>query len=471
MSATGTSTHATTAGGDLDHRGSVADVAVTGMLRFSAGRWARGEVLVRNGRVLALTEDVGVIPAVRRYDVGDALVLPGIVDAHVHCLSHAGEGVAAATAAAAAGGVTTIVEMPFDATGPVNSVERLKRKRELVESQAHVDVALLGTLAPGGGWKEAEALREAGVCGFKVSLFDTDPVRFPRVSDPELLDVMRVVADTHATLAIHAENNEMVKALIEYENSVDGFDPRAHLRSRPPISERLGVVVALEMARELGTRLHLCHLSHPRAVDLVSWYVDDGADATVETCPHYLTFTAEDMVEQRGRLKINPPLRSREDRDGLWSSLIAGDVDVVASDHAPWPAEYKDHANIFANHSGVPGVETIVPVVLSAALERGQACLDATIDAMTKTPAMRFGLAPRKGELAPGADADIVVFDPSAPNVLDETRMHSNAGWSPYHGMSLKGRVAMTFSRGRVAWDGTTVLATPGSGGAVHPNV
>jgi allantoinase len=360
--------------------------------------------------------------------------------------------------------------MPFDATGPFNSVERLKRKREMVESQAHVDVALLATLAPGGGWKDAEALRHAGVCGFKVSLFDTDPVRFPRISDPELLDVMRVVADTHATLAIHAENNEVVKALIAYEESADSGDPRAHLRSRPPISERLGVVVALEIARELGTRLHLCHLSHPRAVDLVSWYVNDGADATVETCPHYLTFTGEDMLEQRGRLKINPPLRSCEDRDGMWASLIAGDVHVVASDHAPWPTSYKDHANIFANHSGVPGVETIVPVVLSAALGRGQACLDAAIDAMTTTPAKRFGLASRKGELAPGADADIVVFDPSASNVVDEARMHSNAGWSPYHGMSLKGRVSMTFSRGRLVWDGTTVVAKPGSGEAIHPD-
>lgn len=456
-----------TAGGE---RSTMVDLAVCGVLHWGPGQWRKGEVLVTDGRVVALTEKPGLIAARKRIDTGDSYVLPGAVDAHVHCFSDPAEGILAATSAAAAGGVTTIVEMPFDAPGPINSVERLRRKQKTAEREAVVDIALLGTLAPEGGWRETAALVEAGVCGFKVSLFDTDPARFPRIDDAELRNVMRAVADAGTVLCVHAENNEIIKAGIARESAAaKAGDPRAHGRARPPVSETLGVVTALELAHEAGASLHLCHLSLPRAVDIATWYRQGGTDVSVETCPHYLCFTEEDMVQQKGRLKINPPLRSQEDQDGLWERVAQGAIGVIASDHAPWAREFKIEPDIFANHSGVPGVETIVSVTWAAALKRGHEYFEAAVQALTATPADRFGLGHRKGRLLPGFDADIVVFDPTAQWSVDETQMHSNAGWNPYDGMALQGKVTSTISRGVVAFDGREVLATGGSGRLVAP--
>ncbi len=390
-----------------------------------------------------------------------------MVDSHVHSLSHPGEGIAAATAAAAAGGVTAIVEMPFDRAGPINSAERLARKHELVVEQAHVDVALLGTVAPGGGWRRIDELRAGGVAGLKVSLFDTDPNRFPRIPDPELIEVFAAAAASGVPVCVHAESNEIVKTLIERLRP-DGADPLAHCRSRPPLSETLGVLSVLETAHATRARVHLCHSSLSRAVDLVRWYAAGGVDVSLETCPHYLLLDADDMARRGARLKINPPLRDAAEREGLWDRLASGQIDVIGSDHAPWPLDLKASPNIFDNHSGVPGVETVYPLTLAEALRRGDRAFRAAVAAMTINPARRFGLHQRKGVLAPGWDADLVAFDPTAEWVVDEAGMHSNAGWSPYHGAVQRGRITLTLSRGRVVYDGE-LRARPGQGVLVVP--
>ena len=368
------------------------DLVVTGRVQRGE-QWKRQDVHIAHGKITAITEPSATTAAVRTLDVGDAYLIPGMVDAHVHSLSHPGEGVAASTRSAAAGGVTTIVEMPFDLDGPINTVERLKAKRELVEREAFVDVAMMGTLAPEGGWRAAEAISDAGAVGFKVSLFNTDAARFPRIDDAELRNVMAATGGAGRTVAVHAENNEIVQAMLALEKERNPFDPKAHVRSRPPVSETMGVLTALEIAFEQSARLHLCHLSLPRSVDLVNWYREQGLDVTLETCPHYLTFTEDDHDAQRGRLKINPPLRKAADRDGMWDRLAAGKIDVVSSDHAPWPTEYKDHEGIFANHSGAPGVQTSMAVTLSAALGRGPEAFNAAVASLTSAPAERFGWA------------------------------------------------------------------------------
>lgn len=429
-------------------------LVVAGRLRRSDGLWGPGEVWVAGDTIVAVRDGRTQTPGVRRIDVGDGFVLPGAVDAHVHCLSHTGEGIAAATRAAAAGGVTTIVEMPFDATGPTNSRDRLLAKQNLVADEAAIDVALLGTLAPDGGWREVDELAENGVVGFKVSLFLTDPFRFPRISDYELRHVMRAVAETGRILCTHAENNEIIQGLLADLKPTRPTDPGAHARTRPPIAERLGALTALEVAAEQGTALHVCHLSLPGSVDLVRWYQNQGVDVTVETCPHYLTFTEADMEAQRGRLKINPPLRTPADRAGLWDRIRDGGIGVISSDHAPWPLEFKDSDYILENHSGVPGVETLVDVVLSQALRRGDdlTVFSAAADALTIGPARRYGLDARKGSLEVGKDADIITFELDAAAAIDGSALHSNAGWSPYDGYVTGGRVTHTISRGDVVW-------------------
>jgi allantoinase len=444
---------------------------VAGRLRRSDGSWGPGEVWITGERILAVHEEPVVAEgtagaAARRFDLGEAFLLPGAVDAHVHSLSHHGEGVRAATRAAAAGGVTTIVEMPFDGPGPINSRDRLLAKQDLVADEAHVDVALLGTMSPNGGWREAEALAENGVVGFKVSLFLTDAHRFPRIDDFELLSVMRAAAATGRTLCTHAENNEIVKALLAEETAGRPTDPQAHTRTRPPVSETLGVLTALEVAANEGSALHVCHLSLPRSIDLVRWYQSQGVDVTLETCPHYLTFTEEDLDVQRGRLKINPPLRTAADREGLWSRIEAGDVGVISSDHAPWPTELKDHEHMLDNHSGVPGVETLMAVTLGRALRRDDtlAAFGKAVDALTLGPARRFGLDAEKGSLTAGKHADLAVFTPG-DSAIDGSSLHSNAGWSPYDGIAPGGSITHTFSRGELVWGpGTGLTSTDGRG-------
>lgn len=444
------------------------DTLISGILRLADGSWRQGEVAIDGGMIVDVGEATGR-PARRRIDVGAARVLPGIVDSHVHCLSSPTEGVTAATRAAAAGGVTTIVEMPFDGAGPINSVARLYAKQELVREQAVVDVALLATLSPGGGWTSAAELADAGACGFKVSLFQTDPQRFPRIDRAELIDVFTAVAATGRAICVHAEDDEIVRPRLKGCREAGDTEPAAHGRSRPPISEIQGVLTALETAWHTGVRAHLCHLSLPRSVDLVRHWAADGADVTVETCPHYLLFTDADMAIQGGRLKINPPIRDEVARQGLWDRIVSGAIDVIGSDHAPWPLADKVRPDIFDNHSGVPGVETMVPLILGAAFERGPKEFDATLDAMTVASACRFQLDHRKGRLAPGMDADITVFDPERQWIVDEKRLHSNAGWSPYHGMASNGRILLTMVRGRVVYDGEQVVGRAGGGTVITP--
>lgn len=443
------------------------DLVVTGFVQ-RGDVWKRQEVHISNGKISAIADPSETTQAARKLDFGDAYLVPGMVDAHVHSLSHPGEGVSASTRSAAAGGVTTIVEMPFDLSGPINTAERMKLKRELVENEAFVDVAMMGTLAPEGGWRAAEAISNAGAVGFKVSLFNTDPARFPRIDDAELRNVMAATGGAGRTVAVHAENNEIVQAMLAIEKANNPFDPKAHVRSRPPVSETMGVLTALEIAFEQSAKLHLCHLSLPRSVDLVNWYRDQGLDVTLETCPHYLTFTEDDHDAQRGRLKINPPLRKAADRNGMWDRLSDGKIDVVSSDHAPWPTEYKDHEGIFANHSGAPGVQTSMAVTLSAALERSIEAFNAAVKSLTWAPAERFGVGHVKGRIDVGFDADIAVFDPCSPWDIDAGDMFSNAGWTPYQGMKTSGRVTTTISRGAIVWDGTELQGANDRGAVVE---
>lgn len=441
---------------------------VVGVVRAPDGEFRRGRVHVRDAVITdVVAADEPYDGPAQVLDVGDAYVLPGVVDAHVHSYSHGGEGLRAATSAAAAGGVTTVVEMPFDAHGPINDRARLAAKRDRLAGEAVVDVALLGTCEPGGGWRRVGELVEGGVVGFKVSLFDTDPFRFPRIDDAELLDVMAAVGEAGSTLCAHAENNEIIKALLADPANRGSTDPAVHGRTRPPVSETLGLLTAMEIAADRGNALHLCHLSLGRSADLVAWYRGQGVDVTFETCPHYLLFTEADMAAQRGRLKINPPLRTAGDREAMWRAVAGGLATVIASDHAPWPLELKDHAVILDNHSGTPGTETLVATALGGCLRRFGAGPEfaRAVDALTTNPADRYGIGHRKGRLEPGHDADLMVLTPTEEWRVEPDTLHSNAGWSPYGGYAPGARVTMTMSRGSVVWSAEKgLVGAPGQG-------
>jgi allantoinase len=446
---------------------SAVELSILGRVVTGPDEPLRGEIRIAAGRIVEVREDVSSASATRRIDLGEAYLLPGAIDCHVHSGSYAGEGIRALTASAAAGGVTTVIDMPYDVGAPVVSPQVLEAKRDKVHAEALVDVALLGTVRPGTGDSDVAPLVEAGVVGFKLSLFGTDPHRFPRIPDDQFLEVLAAVRDAASVACVHAENEEIIKPLLARAIESGDTSPIAHCRTRPPVSETQAVLTALEFARETRSNLHLCHLSLARSADLARSYAAEGLQVSTETCPHYLCFSEQDMQHVGSRLKINPPLRAESEVAGLWERLIDGAVDVVSSDHAPWPLSQKTRPAIFDNHSGVPGTETLIGVLARGLLVRG-GNLSMLSELVSAGPARIFGISHSKGSLAPGMDADIMAFDPGKPFILDEADLHSNAGWSPYHGLDFPGRVVLTVSRGEVVWDGSHLLGSFGRGRVVQ---
>jgi allantoinase len=406
---------------------------------------------VVDGRISALAELPPGVQARGAEDYGEALVLPGAVDVHVHTRSAPEEGIEACTRAAAAGGVTTIVDMPYDAQGPVQTPAAFAAKIGDIEREAHVDVALWATVPPSGPIEHVAALVDAGAAAFKLSTFETHPQRFPRIPDGQLLAAFAAIAAAGGMAGVHAENDEIVRDGIAAEVAAgNAGDPLAHARSRPPVAEHEAIARCLELAAATGVRLHICHVSTPRGVELVRAARARGVNVSAESCPHYLLLDESELARRGGEAKINPPLRERR--------LPLRGIDLISSDHVGWQLERKRGEDIFALASGAPSVELIVPLIFDAFGARALARL------VCERPARRFGLWPRKGSLLPGADADIIVIDPDRAWEVDPAALVTPAGWSPYSERRLRGAVIAAFSRGVQVWDGATVLGAPGHG-------
>jgi len=418
---------------------------------------------IRDGRIAGWFEAGYSPPARERVDAMGLLILPGFIDAHVHCASTPFEGAPAATAAAAAGGVTTIVDMPFDAPAGISTAEQFTAKQARLREQVRVDCAMLAAVKK-ETLDEIPKLAAAGACGYKLSLYDTDPVRFPIVPDPLLLEAFRRVARTGLHAGVHAENDSIVQEIVRQFRAAGRTAPRDHCLSRPPISEIEATLRACEFARETGVRLHIHHVSHPRCVEIIDRYRREGVRVTAETCPHYLLLSIDDMDRLEARAKINPPLRERADAEVLWRDLAEGRIDLVASDHAPWPPEAKSQPNIFDNGSGAPGVQTLAPLLYSEGVVKGRISVSRFVEVLSRNVARIFNLPPNKGELHPGADADLVLMDPRKRWVVRDEQMLSNARWSPFAGTEVQGAVVATIVRGRFAYRDGEVVARPGDG-------
>ncbi|WP_153731017.1 dihydroorotase [Sporosarcina obsidiansis] len=419
-------------------------------------------LLYKDGKVVSIEETVA--SDIEVFDASGKYVLPGAVDAHVHCYSALTEGFEAATRSAAGGGVTTIVEMPYDADKLICNEKVFTDKIQLLEKESVVDVALLATIAPENGLDQIPILSEAGACGFKISLFNTHPVRFPKIEEGVLAEAFQLTKAARRPISVHAETDSIVRKNIEKYKDQGFNNPIAHCLSRPKLAESTAALTILEMAFQLDAKAHLHHTTFPHVFELVEHYKSLGADVTAETCTHYLVFSEEDMDRLGALGKINPPLRSEQDRLGLWELLSEGEIDIVTSDHAPWPIEAKQHENIFDNSSGAPGVEVLLPILYSEGVAKGRISLNRLVQLVSENPASRFGLGHRKGKLVPGYDADFVVLDPKEESVVRAENMHSNAGWSPYEGMKLQGQIQYTFLRGQVIFDGEKVNGKKGYG-------
>jgi allantoinase len=375
-------------------------------------------------------------------------------------------GIEGASRTAAAGGVTTCVDMPYDIPRPVTDAGILAEKIAVVRASSHVDMALYGTIAKEGGVDAIAGLAEAGVCSFKLSTYEYDAVRFPRIDHPTMLAAFREIAKTGLMVAIHNEDQELVIRLTEQAKAAGRTDPIMHCRTRPPLAESLADLEIFEMAVETGCHVHIAHSSIARGFDLAAAFRDlEGARTTGEACIQYLCMTEEDVVRLEGFGKCNPPFRSAAEVERMWAALVAGKVAYISTDHAPWPYERKLYkGDIFAPGAGLTGLQSFAPLMFTLLAERG---LPVTMMARycAERPARFHGLFPKKGALKIGADADLLVLEQGdftfdAATIVDREENR----WSPYEGRAMKARVAATWLRGRCIWDGAQVLARPGTG-------
>jgi allantoinase len=423
-----------------------------------------GWVAIDGERIAAV--GTGATPDARIvHDHAGRYVLPGLVDGHMHTSSAIGwPGIEGATRSAAAGGVTTCVDMPYDVPQAVTSAAVLADKIGWVERTAHVDVALYGTISKHGGVAAIPGLAEAGACSFKLSTYEYDAVRFPRIDHRTMVDAFAAIARTGLPVSVHNEDQELVEALTAEARAAGNTTAIWHCRTRPPLTETMADNEIFEIGLATGAHVHIAHSSLARGFAIAEAFRAAGGQATGEACIQYLCMTEEDIVRLGGRGKCNPPFRTADEVERMWTALEGGKIAYVSTDHAPWPDDRKRSPDIFACGAGLTGMQSFAPLMFTLLEERG---LPLTLMARycAERPAAHHGLAGRKGAIAPGMDADLVVMEPGR-FTFDQAQIEDRPElrWSPYHGRPMRARVAATMLRGAVIWDGETVHATPGTG-------
>ncbi len=404
------------------------------------------EVGVTDGTIIAV-EPLGTgLPGAQVLELAaDEVLLPGLVDSHVH-VNEPGrtewEGFASATRAAAAGGVTTIVDMPLNSLPPTTTAAHLEVKRERARPQVFVDVGFWGGAVP-GNLPELEQLHEAGVLGFKCFLVDSGVPEFGHLDPAGLRAAMATVARLDGLLLVHAEDPAGVAAAPHGRRYAD------FLASRPAAAEAAAIATVVAAARETGARVHVLHLSDAGSLPLIAAARAEGVRITVESCPHYLALAAEQVPDGATAYKCCPPIRDEENRDRLWQGLREGVIDAVVTDHSPSTAELKalDTGDFGAAWGGIASLQLGLAVVWTEARRRGIA-LEHVVRWMSAGPAGLAGLG-RKGAIAVGRDADLAVLAPEEHVVVDPARLHHRNPVTPYAGRRLTGVVRRTLLRGR----------------------
>ena len=412
-------------------------------------------IVIRGGKIAEVAPPDRPLGSMTVEDFGDLLVMPGLVDTHVH-INDPGradwEGFATATAAAAVGGITTLVDMPLNSDPVTTSPAALAAKRDAARARLRVDCGFFGGLVPGNA-DQIEPLADAGVLGFKAFLCHSGIDDFPNVSEADLRLAMPILARRGLPLLAHAE---LVPASARPMDPAHPGRYSAWLDSRPASWEIEAIKLLIGLCRETGCHVHIVHLAAAEALPILAEARAEGLPLTVETCPHYLTFAAEEIPDGDTRFKCAPPIRSAANREGLWEGLRSGTIDTIGTDHSPAPPALKHlgSGDLSRAWGGISSLQVSLPAVWTEARRRGFG-FDDLARWMSARPAGLVGLAGRKGAIAPGADADLAIFDPEAPLVVEPGTLFHRHPATPYEGRNLVGRVVATYLRGtRIASEG-----------------
>ena len=406
----------------------------------------------------AITDVAGwdqVPPGAPLLDAGELVVMPGLVDSHVH-VNEPGrtewEGFASATRAAAAGGITTIVDMPLNSIPATTTVAGLEAKLEAARGRCWVDVGFHGGVVP-GNLAEVAALCRRGVLGFKCFLVPSGVEEFAHVGEAELAPALDLLGDAGVPLLVHAELEGPIAAAAEAVMAMSPYRYLTYLRSRPPSAEDQAIAMLIGLARpRRAARVHVVHCASGGALELLAAARQEGIGIGAETCPHYLHFAAEAVPDRATEYKCAPPIREAENRERLWHGVAGGVIDMVVSDHSPCTPELKrrQEGDFMAAWGGIASLQLTLPVMWSELRSRGHG-LDRLVAWMCRAPAALVGLA-GKGAIGRGYDADLAIWDPDAAFQVDGAALQHKSPLTPYHGETLHGVVDTTIVGGQVVY-------------------
>jgi allantoinase len=415
---------------------------------------SRRVVLPDGERPASILVEDGKIAAIAAYelgggsDAGDAVIMPGVVDTHVH-VNEPGrtewEGFETATRAAAAGGTTTIVDMPLNSIPATTTTEALAAKRESARGHTWVDVGLWGGVVPGNVGELAPMVR-AGALGFKCFLIESGVDEFPHVGEADLRPAMTALAPLGVPLLVHAEVAGPIDAAAVLLSAADPRRYATYLASRPAVAEDEAIALMVRLCREHRARTHIVHHSSMSALGALREARAAGLPLTAETCPHYLTFAAEEIADSATQFKCAPPIREARNREALWCALEEGVLDLIASDHSPCTPSLKA-VDFATSWGGIAGLQLALSAVWTQARRRGRTLSD-VVRWMCAGPARLAGLAGKKGAIAIGHDADLVVWRPEEEFTVTPERILHRHKVTPYLGARLFGVVEATYVRG-----------------------
>ncbi len=418
----------------------------------------RADVVIADERIVSLTLDASDVEADQRIDATGLLVMPGGIDVHTHFREpeeFTKEGFLAGGQGAAAGGITTVIEMP-QADPTTVTVEQYQAKRNQVSKTALVDMALWAGIVgqPLQDEKQLRDLATTGAVAYKSFMASSSP-SFPAVDTTALHWAMTIIAETGMPYGLHAEDDNLVLSGLKRMQDAGRTDPMAHAESRPPLVEAVAVAEALYLAEITGCWVHICHCASADALRLIAEARAKGVRVTVETCPQYLALNTDDLVTLKGYGRCAPALRYQDEVDRIWEYVLDETIDVICSDHCGFTKEQKDagEEDIFRVPMGLAGIQTLLPVFYDTAVRARSMNASQFVRQIATNPAQIFDLYPRKGTIAIGSDADVIIFDPERSWVVRNDDMFHKQKWTPFDGKTVTGRVVRTLRRGETIYD------------------